>query len=308
MPLDAFTLRGLTAELAERCVDTKIDKVTQPTRDEIILNLRGRNGGGRLLLSAGSGSPRACLTAEARENPAVPPMFCMLLRKLIGGGIIRRVTQPSAERMLAFEIEAMDELGELRTLRLVLELITRRANLVLVDQEGRIIDCIRRVEGDLAEGKRQVLPGLFYRPPEAREGIDPFAASPEEIEAAVASFVPGADLTEEILKTFRGFAPLVCRELAFRYPDGGAALSGAICALREGEQLAPWLILKDGVPKDFSALEPTQYGEGWSWERMESYSQLMERFFSTRDREERVRAAARDMTRTISNAKDRATR
>lgn len=308
MPLDAFTLRALAAELEGRCVGMKIDRVAMPTRDEIVLVLRGRAGGGRLLLSANSASPRACMAVRQRENPSSPPMFCMLLRKLIGGGVIRGVTQPPAERILEFEIEASDELGELRRLRLVLEMISRRANLVLVDEEGRITDAIRRVDGDLSTGKRQVLPGLYYRPPEAREGIDPFEADAEEIRRFAAEIPAGVDPTDRLLHGLRGLSPLVCRELAHRAGEDRERLAELIEGLRDTGASAPWLVLKDGAPKDFSAIEITQYGSGWDCVRRESFSALLEEFFGEREQTEQVRSAAREMTGVVTTTLERTRR
>ena len=286
MPLDAFTLRALAAELEARCVGTKIDRVSMPARDEVVLTLRGRAGGGRLLLSANPASPRACMASRPRENPASPPMFCMLLRKLLSGGVIRRVSQPPAERMLVFEIDASDELGERRELKLILEMISRRANLVVVDAEGRITDAIRRVDGDIAAGKRQVLPGLFYRPPDAREGLDPFEAAEEELREFARAIPPGVDPAERMLHGLRGLSPLVCRELAHRAGESRERLAGLIFALRDLAACAPWILLKDGQAKDFSAIEITQYGGGWSCERRESFSELLEEFFADRERDE----------------------
>ena len=166
MPLDAICLSAVVEELRTAVEGGRIDKIYQPGRDEVIFAVRGNTGNVKLLLSASPSQPRAQLTALPRENPDKPPMFCMLLRKHLTGGRILSITQPPMERLIDFTIETIDELGDKTTRRLVLECMGRRANLLLLDGEGRILDCLRRVDGDLASGKRQLLPGLFYRLPE----------------------------------------------------------------------------------------------------------------------------------------------
>ena len=181
MPLDALCLTAVAAELRAAVAGGKIDKLYQPTRDEVVLYVRGQGENVRLLLSANPGHPRANLTTLNRENPEQPPMFCMLLRKHLQGARILELNQPPLERILEFRLETLDELGDRVERRLVLEAMGRSANLLLLDGEGRIIDCIRRVDGDLGRGQRQLLPGLFYRQPPAPDKLNPFTIEPEEL-------------------------------------------------------------------------------------------------------------------------------
>ena len=174
MPLDALCLSGVVAELKPILTGAKIDKVHQPGRDEMILALRLGRGNGRLLLSASPNHPRLQMTELSRENPDAPPMFCMLLRKHLMGGRILSVEQPHLERIVELRLEVLDELGDRKERRLILEAMGRRANLVLVDDQGRIVDCLRRVDGDMS-AQRQLLPGLFYRLPPAMDKADPTA-------------------------------------------------------------------------------------------------------------------------------------
>ena len=140
MPLDAICLQAVVAELRPQLVGLRIDKVQQPARDQIVFVLRGK----RLLLNAGAGAPRIQLTETLRDNPAEPPMFCMLLRKHLAGARISDLTQPPLERLIRLELDASDELGRTGRRTLVLEAMGRRSNLILLDGEGRIIDCLRR--------------------------------------------------------------------------------------------------------------------------------------------------------------------
>ena len=161
MPLDAICLRALTNELKGQLLDARIDKVQQPARDQIVLLLRGNL---RLLINAGPNQPRVQLTEVLRENPTEPPMLCMLLRKHLVGGRITEIEQSGLERIVTFTVRSVNELGESGTKKLVLEAMGRRSNLLLLDEDDRILDCMRRVEFEVS-GARALLPGLYYQLP-----------------------------------------------------------------------------------------------------------------------------------------------
>ena len=163
MALDAICLQAILEELRPQLLGLRIDKVQQPARDQVILLLRGNK---RLLLCAGANAPRIQLTELPRESPAEPPMFCMLLRKHLVGARVAAVEQPALERLARLELDITDDFGRPGRRTLVLEAMGRRSNLILLDGEGRILDCLRRVDADLS-AQRQVLPGLYYQPPAA---------------------------------------------------------------------------------------------------------------------------------------------
>ncbi len=173
MALDALCLAAALRELNAYVEGGRIDKIYQPGARDIVLGIRGPQGNVRVLLSANPSHPRIHLTVLERENPDKPPMFCMLLRKHLTGARILNLGQPYMERVVTVRLEATDELGDKVSRSLVLEAMGRHANLILLDGEGRIIECIHRVEGDITTGARQVLPGLFYQMPEPRFGIPP---------------------------------------------------------------------------------------------------------------------------------------
>lgn len=219
MPLDALCLTAVAAELRAAVAGGKIDKLYQPTRDEVVLYVRGQGENVRLLLSANPGHPRANLTTLNRENPEQPPMFCMLLRKHLQGARILELNQPPLERILEFRLETLDELGDRVERRLVLEAMGRSANLLLLDGEGRIIDCIRRVDGDLGRGQRQLLPGLFYRQPPEPDKLNPFTIEPEELRLVLENPL-GKEWDKLLLDSFTGLSPLVARS----WPSAPAAI------------------------------------------------------------------------------------
>ena len=309
MPLDALCLTAVAEELRCAVVGGKIDKIYQPTRDEIVLFLRGQGENLRLLLSANPGHPRAHLTTLNRENPDKPPMFCMLLRKHLLGGRILELNQPPMERILDFKLETIDELGDRVERRLVLEAMGRSANLILLDGEGRIIDCIRRVDGDLSRGQRQVLPGLFYRPPAPPDKLNPFTI--EEVQLKAALDDPMGKVPEKLLMdTFTGFSPLIAREIAFR-AGGGEGLFRELCKLRKTVQeknFTAYLLVREGKPVDFSFLPILQYGPETESIRQDSFSALLDGFYERREAAERGHQRGQDLGKAVTNARDRTAR
>lgn len=322
MPLDALCLSGVVAELKPILTGAKIDKVHQPGRDEMILALRLGRGNGRLLLSASPNHPRLQMTELSRENPDAPPMFCMLLRKHLMGGRILSVEQPHLERIVELRLEVLDELGDRKERRLILEAMGRRANLVLVDDQGRIVDCLRRVDGDMS-AQRQLLPGLFYRLPPAMEKADPTALDGGEWLRRVEQ-APGESRVDHwLLDTFGGWSPLVCREIAFRAggrvdvtfdelgPQGrvrvGEAAEALLKTVRENN-FTPNVISVEKRPKDFTFFPAEQYEEAGECTAYPTFSALMDRFYEQRENQERIRQKGQDLIRSVTNARDRTAR
>ena len=310
MPLDALCLTAVAEELRPTLVGAKIDKIYQPTRDEVVLFLRGQGENVRLLLSANPGHPRAHLTTLPRENPDKPPMFCMLLRKHLLGGRILELNQPPLERILDFRLETIDELGDRVERRLVLEAMGRSANLLLLDGEGRIVDCTRRVDGDLAKGQRQLLPGLFYRQPPAVDKLNSFTLEPEELRLVLANPL-GKAWDKLLLDSFTGLSPLVARELAFRAGDDSEKLAAELEKLGksvEENHFTPYLLVREGKPVDFTFLPVLQYGPETESIPRESFSALLDDFFSDRESAERVRQRGQDLVKSVTSARDRTAR
>lgn len=324
MPLDAICLGAVTNELNQALAGCRVEKVYQPDRDEIVLQTRGQGGAKRLLLSIAAGAPRVHFIDSARENPAAPPMFCMLLRKHVQGAKIAAITQPAVERMLAIELDTTDEMGVPCQKKLICELMGKHSNVILCDGDGRILDALRRVDGDLS-GKRQVLPGLFYRMPPAQDKHDPFALSGAGVAAAVRQADGEQMLDRYLLSQLLGFSPLLCRELSYRATGDAAARIGTLtdeqCEklgqvfddlmgfLREG-RARPFLLSKaeDGAVFDFTFLPVTQYEGVMTVTQAESFSALLAAFFEKKGRAERMARRSADLHKTVVNARDRLAR
>ncbi len=307
MPLDAVCLRAAVGELAPRIVGERIDKIQQPTRDQVVLLLRH---GRRVLLCANPNQPRIHLTALQRDNPAQPPMFCMLLRKYLQGGAIVAVEQTPLERVVTLTVRAADELGELGEYRLILELMGRRANLILCGADGRIIDCLRRVDLEMSES-RQVLPGLYYRLPPTQQKLSPLDVGEEDFAAALARCPAGEPLDKWLVDAFTAVSPLVAREIVFRAGDDASALWQSFAAWQNDVRDAhftPVVIKRDDKPMDFTYLPIAQYGGYAVSETVESFGKLLDDFYEQREQAERVRQRGQDLLKTATNARDRVRR
>lgn len=307
MPLDAVTVSALAKELSERLEGGRIDKVQQPERDMLLLSLRAKGENLRLVIAAGTGNARAGITRGSFENPAEPPMFCMLMRKHLVGARILSVTQPEYERMLIFTLDTHDELGVQSEKKLAVELIGRSANAVLIGADGRIIDCMRRMDF-AGDALRRMLPGMIYRLPPKQEKPVFFALDPAQRRALIAAADKTVPVDKWLMDSFSSLSPLICRELAYRcnndyvnLPDACDALCEAVAA---GE-LAPWLISIDGKPKDFSFMAISQYGPAAQLERYDSFSEMLDAFYTRRDRAEQQRRRSHDLTKTVRTLRDR---
>ena len=319
MPFDAMFLTAVAAELRPTLVGARVDKVQQPARDTVVLQLRGRDGGGRLLLSANGNRPRVHLTQAQLENPAQPPMFCMLLRKHLAGGRLAGIRQPAAERMLDLTFDCTDELGVPCRKHLILELVGRNSNLILTGPDGRILDCLRRVDFEMSE-LRQLLPGLFYHEPPRQDRRIPQETTEAELLALLARPDAAMRLDKWLLAHFAGLSPLIARELSFRFagetdapiPTLDAARLAAFLtaefAALPPVQMQPMLLWKDGAPTDFTYRDIRQYGGYLRAEPCESFSALLDRFYTETDHAERMRQRSQTLRKAISNLHERTRR
>ena len=319
MPFDAMFLTAVAAELRPALVGARVDKIQQPARDTVVLQLRGRDGGGRLLLSANGNRPRVHLTQAQLENPAQPPMFCMLLRKHLAGGRLAGIRQPAAERMLDLTFDCTDELGVPCRKHLILELVGRNSNLILTGPDGRILDCLRRVDFEMSE-LRQLLPGLFYHEPPRQDRRIPQETTEAGLLALLARPDAAMRLDKWLLAHFAGLSPLIARELSFRFagetdapiPTLDAARLAAFLtaefAALPPVQMQPMLLWKDGAPTDFTYRDIRQYGGYLRAEPCESFSALLDRFYTETDHAERMRQRSQTLRKAISNLHERTRR
>ena len=318
MAFDGAFLHRIQREIAQVGIGSKVDKVTQPSRDELILVLRGRTSGGRLLLSANANSPRVQMTSESPENPAVPPMFCMLLRKRLCGGRLTAVRQPELERVLLLDFDCINELGDHVTYTLAAEIMGRYSNIVLIC-DGIIVDAIKRVTADMTS-ERLVLPGLAYELPPAQGKWNILTHTNAEVIARLAE-ARSAALHKALLGILQGVSPVVCRELQFRTGDETLRsdaltpmqqekLCDALDALRhEILDGATVEMVRDesGKPIDFSFFPLYQYDSA-AVTRMDTASELLDAFYAQRDRMERMRTRSHDLLHLLAQNTEKLSR
>lgn len=307
MPLDSIYLSALRDELAGVLEGGKIDKVQQPERDTVLLSVRSVGENHKLLISAGTGRARVHITKESLVNPSEAPMFCMLLRKHLIGAKIVSVVQPAYERVIRFELSVRDEMGFLCSKTLIVELIGRSSNLVLVDSEGRIIDCMRRMDyGGSAE--RRMLPGMIYREPPAQTKPALLACDGAQRAAMIFNAERTKSADKWLMDTFSGLSPLVCRELSYRC--GGnygvlATMLDAFCESVAAKEIAPYIVYDGKKPVDFSFMHIGQYRGTMSCEKQLSFSQALDVFYSGRDKAEQQRRRSGELTKTVKTLRDR---
>ncbi|MGN0552388.1 MAG: NFACT family protein, partial [Oscillospiraceae bacterium] len=217
MALDGIFLSRVKSEL-DHLIGGRVDKIAQPSREEIIITMRTRGGTEKLMLSASANSARVHITKESVENPKVPPMFCMLLRKHFGNGKLLDIRQDGLERILYFDFEAMNELGDMVKVTLAAEIMGRCSNIIIINSDGKIIDSIKRVDLEMS-GERPVLPGMNYTLPPKTERLDFRNCTREQLEAALEA-MPDADLAKTLVKVFEGVSPIVAREWVFYAAKG----------------------------------------------------------------------------------------
>lgn len=320
MPLDAITLGYTVRELRELLPGSKIDKIYQPTRDQVVFQLRSRGGNMRLLLSANPGAPRIHFSTAPVENPAAPPMFCMLLRKHLVGGRIEAIEQPPMERVVDLRLSCTDEFGEPAVKHVILEIMGRNSNLILTGEDGHIIDCVRRVDYEMSQ-QRQVLPGLYYHLPPTQDKLNPEAAALVDISALLETVHSPTRPDAFLMEHFSGLPPLICRELCFRYNPAledlnllslDARYQFAVWLKREFGTLSvagkPYLLKKNGSPWDYCYMPITQYGSLVICEEQDGFSPLLDQFYAKRDAAARMKSKSQATHKTVQNLRNRTAR
>ena len=313
MAFDAYFLTAVLEEVREKCIGARIDKIHQPSRDTLILQMHSWEHRTKLLFAANPTAPRLHLTTASPENPAEPPMFCMLLRKHLMGAKLSNISQPPMERAATFTFDCTDEMGFPVQKKLVAELMGRTCNLYLLSPEGRIIDCLRRIGLD-ESAKRAALPGLNYQEPETVSKVD-LRNTENYVNFLTA---PGADvLADRLMDTFGGLSPLVCREAALFAAGDTDARIDALNVDTTAEKLAlffaehlnyprPYYYAQpDGTPKQFAFCPIRQYG---SCQEAESFGALLDMYYTVRDRKDSMRQKSQAVRKTVQNLCTRLTR
>lgn len=316
MALDGITVASLAAELNKVMTNARISKIAQPETDELLLTMKGSGGNYRLALSASASLPFVYLTGVNKPSPMTAPNFCMLLRKHIANGKILSITQPGLERILCFHIEHLDELGDLRTKKLIVELMGKHSNIIFCDEDDRIIDSIKHVSSQMSS-IREVLPGRTYFIPQTQDKYDPLLTTEEEFITQV--LTKPCSIAKAIYTTYTGISPVIAQEICFRAsidgdmatasltPEAGLHLYHNFNWLMEDVKTGnfhPHIILKDKEPIDFAPVELTQY-QDLNSEYNESISYVLEQFYARKNIYTRIRQKSSDLRRIVTTASER---
>ena len=318
MALDGAFLYAIKKEL-EPLIGSRVEKVHQPSREEIVISLRSKQGSKKLYISANSGSARVHITNMSVDNPQTPPMFCMLLRKHLGSGKLISVRQDGLERILNLDFECVNELGDIVTVTVACEIMGRCSNIIAIGADGRIIDSIKRVDEDMSR-ERLVLPGMRYSLPPRDSRLNFLNAAPEEIVPALRE-QGSAELSKALIRTFEGISPVLAREWTY-FAGRGTHLEAD---LTDGDQLDRLLFIikrtkeqleqneccftvasdRDGQLKDFSFIRLSQFGTLMLTREMPNASELLDYFYAERDRALRTKQRANDLFKLIVNLTER---
>ena len=315
MAFDAGMLACMVREIRTVALGGRIEKIMQPERDEIILQLRSTEGGKRLLINTGTG-PRIGFTELTRENPPQAPMFCMLLRKHLTGARLADVRQEGFERVVTLEFDTRDEMGFACTRRIVAEIMGKYSNLIFTDGEGRIISALKTVDFSTSS-QRQVLPGMRYELPPAQDKDNPLEVDFDRFATLYTAESPDKPLDKFILSRFCGISAPVAREMAMlstrhtdtplRYASPETAWKGfdsVMSRIREGS-FAPTMVYDGSTAVEYAFCPLTQYAPPVETRRFETASSMLDAYFETRDKESRIRQRAADVMRLLTNAESR---
>lgn len=310
MALDTLVINALSRELSEKLTDGRIDKIHQPERDEILIHVRTHKENYRLVISASSSCPRIHFTEKQKENPLSPPMFCMLLRKHLSSGKIIKISQIDFERIIRFDIESYNELGDLTVKYLTVELMGRNSNIILTDDCMRIIDSAKHV--DFTQSSvRQILPGCTYTPPPKQNKIPILSEDMKNVQIDFSK--EGLTLEKAISESISGISPLTARELVYKAYGTCGIVCGEISdteklltVLHEKIDFFPCMLLDaSGKPTDFSATNICQYGNTVKIVPYTSVCGLLEEFFKKRDEADRIKQKSAALIKLLHSHEER---
>lgn len=321
MALDGIFLRHIKNEIEQQALLARVSQIYQPNRDELVFVLRTFGGSKKLLLSSRANSPRVNFCEKTPENPAQPPMFCMLLRKRIGGGKLVSVRQAGCDRILFLDFECINELGDTEILTVICEIMGMYSNIIVADNKsGVIIDSLKRVDLTMSS-QRLVLPNLKYELPAPQDKLNILDSSPQEITEKIKSLECEMPLNKALLRVIQGVSPIICRELEYRVCEGVSNRVEGVLEDKLNVELAnlkdltedcsgkPCIVYReDGRPLDTAFMPIEQYGNFAEIKSVDGFSKALDEFYETRDSRERMRMKSQGLTKLLHNIRERLAR
>lgn len=316
MAFDGITIANLVKELNETIINGRISKIAQPENDELLLTIKGNSGQVRLLLSASASLPLIYLTQNNKPSPLTAPNFCMLLRKHIANGKITLIYQPGMERIINFEIEHLNELGDICRKKLIVELMGKHSNLIFCNEEDMIIDSIKHISAQVSS-VREVLPGRTYFIPKTQEKSNPLETDQASFWAKV--YGKPLPVQKAIYTSYTGISPVIASELCFRANIDGDRPAQALSEeeklhlfhhfswlaedIAEGK-FAPNIIKNGKEPIDFAGVELKQYAD-YTAIPYDSMSEVLETFYAAKNVYTRIRQKSVDLRKVVATVLER---
>ena len=316
MALDGIVIANMVKELNESILGGKINKIAQPENDELLITIKNNKTQYRLLISAGASLPLIYFTQKNKPGPLTAPNFCMLLRKYIGSGKFTKIWQPGLERIIHFEIEHLNEMGDLCRKDLIVEIMGKHSNIIFCDDKGMIIDSIKHVSAQMSS-IREVLPGRNYFIPATSEKYDPLIISERDFKASVCT--RPMPLAKALYMTLTGISPLIAEEICHR---SSLESSQSANSLSESEQthlyhifsmlmdnvrtghFSPLIIYNGKEPVEFSSVPLTQYQDFTALEYT-AVSDVLETYYAAKNAITRIRQRSADIRRIVQTALER---
>lgn len=296
MALDGIFLYHLKNEISSFAVGSRVDKVHQPSKDEIVITLRTREGSRRLLISCNADCARIHFTQRPPENPPKPPMFCLLLRKRLAGARITSIIQNDLERVISIGFSGTDDLGDRVDYTLIVEIMGKYSNIIFVDSHNKIIDAVKRVDQNTSH-IRVVLPGAEYQAPPGQDKLNIFECDISDIRQRISQSTKV--LSKAAMDSIKGVSPIICREL-----ENGLTLEHL---KQNAIHPTPTVIITD-TPKDFAFMDIKQYGNLASVRHFDSFCELLDYFYYERVRLSRIRSRSADLFKKVTTLQERAVR
>ena len=317
MALDGFVISNIVAELNQTILNARISKIAQPENDELLFTLKGQSGQYRLAVSASASLPFLHLTANNKPSPLTAPNFCMLLRKHIANGRIVKIYQPHMERIIHFDIEHLDELGDLCQKTLIVELMGKHSNIIFCNSDGMIIDSIKHVSA-MMSSVREVLPGREYFIPSTQgDKLNPLEVTEEAfLDTAMAK---PCSITKALYSSFTGTSPVIANEICHRASIDGDMPVDSLDAdgkkhlfhifswmmddVRAGKY-QPNIVFKEKEPIDFSCFHLSEFSD-YTTKDYDSISEVLEQYYATRNVYTRIRQKSVDLRKVVTTTLER---
>lgn len=322
MAFDGIILKLLTEEFSNTLIGSRVDKIHQPSKEELVISFRWNGGSAKVLISASASASRIHFTEMPIDNPKSPPMFCMLLRKHLSGAKLVSVEQFGIERIVHFSFSTYNELGDPIILKLAVEVMGRHSNIILIGSDGKIIDSIKRVTADMSS-VRQIMPGMTYVFPPVQDKMNTLDLDYMDFVSRIRN---GKDLplSKALMESLGGVSPIVCREISDSVTDGLDSIVSELenddfeklvdtiektVNIVKNKKAVPYLVFEEnGHPLDFTFFEVKQYGNSASLKSYESFGEMLDKFYSERSSADRMKQRSNDLFKFVINLCDRLSR